>query len=127
MSADEEKPKRPSLPQEMLISDVVFLAEQDGQPERELKAELFDLFKKNINLRSAFLVRMRYSDSQDISVALCLGAMREDPELVTSVGAVFHKTFGTDGHLDIVFLTPEQQPEITRVAKPFYNQRALRA
>jgi hypothetical protein len=111
----------------MLISDVVFLAGQDGQPERELKAELLDLFKRNINLHSAFLVRVRYSDSQDINVALCLGAIREDPELVTSVGTVFHKMFGTNEHLDIVFLTPDQLPEITMVAKPFYTQPALSA
>jgi hypothetical protein len=123
MSAEREKQNRPSVPQEMLISDLVFLAEQDGPPERELKAELVDLFKRNINLHSAFLVRVRYSNSQDINVALCLGPMREDPELVASVGAVFHKMFGTHEHLDIVFLTPEQQLEITNVAKPFYSQQ----
>jgi hypothetical protein len=123
MSMGEEKPKRSSVPQEMPVSGVVFLAEQDGQAERELKAELVDLFKRNINLGSASLVRVRYSDSQDINVAPCLDAAREDPELVTTVGAVFHKMFGAHEHLDVVFLTTEQKSQIVRVAKPFYVQR----
>jgi hypothetical protein len=127
MSEHKEKRKIPSSPEEIVVPSVIFLAEQDGNTERELKAQWLELFKRNINLHSAFLVRVRYSNSQDISVALCLSAAQEDPELLRNVGSVFYKMFGAHEHLDMMFLTPEQQLQIVRVAKPFYTQRPLDA
>jgi hypothetical protein len=111
----------------MLVPSVIFLAEQDGQAERELKAQWIQLFNRNINLHSAFLVRVRYSDSQEINVALCLDTAQVEPKLVEGVGLVFHKMFGAHEHLDVMFLTPGQKLQIVKVAKPFYTQRPLDA
>jgi len=127
MSGHDDKAKSSADPQEMLVPSVIFLAEQDGQTERELKAQWLELFERNIYLHSAFLVRVRYSNSQGVYVALCLDIGRADPELVRGVGLVFHQMFGAHEHLDVMFLTPEQKLQIGRVAKPFYTQRLLDA
>jgi hypothetical protein len=103
------------------VPSTTFLGEQDGQPERELKANLVELFRPDPDVRSAFLVRVRYKGSQYTNVALCLETSREDADLVKALALIFHNMFGAHESLDILFLRPEQLPQISGVAKPFYT------
>lgn len=117
----EEKKQQSSDPEKLDMPSVTFLGEQDGQPERELKANLVELFRPDPNVRSAFLVGLRYKGSQYTNVALCIETSREDAELVEAVGLIFHNMFGAHESLDILFLRREQLSQIARVAKPFYT------
>jgi hypothetical protein len=122
-----KKHKPAPMPQELRISEVTFIAEQDGDAERELKARLLECFRTNINLHEAFLVQLRYGTSEELKVALCLSAGRPDSALVRTAALEFSNMFGTHESLDILFLEPEQLREIARVAKPFYRQSSYRA
>ena len=101
---------------------MVFVAEQDGIPERELKAKLVEHFTGNINLEAAFLVRIRYGASEELKVALCLSARRPDTQLARKAASEFQQMFVVDESLDIIFLTRKQLREISQVAKPFYTR-----
>ena len=118
----EETPKKNTPdPEELTLPSATFLAEQDGEPERELKAKLVELFRADMNVHSAFLVRVRYRGSQGINVALALATSRQDIELVKSIGVVFHNMFGAHESLDVIFLRHKQQAQILQIAKPFYT------
>jgi len=100
---------------------IVFLGEQDGPAERELKFKLAECLSSYENVDSAFLARISLREISTPQVALCLnGGENNALELVECVGKVFGRLFKTTQHLEVVFLTKEQLEEIKRVAKSFY-------
>jgi hypothetical protein len=106
---------------------VTFLGEQDGVPERALKAMLSDYFSVDGNIQEAYLARVSFAEAPAPQVALCLRGNEETaPDLVDRVGRAFAKLFKTTEHLDILFLTAAQLTQITRVAKPFYPATTAR-
>ncbi len=101
---------------------VLFLGEQDGVGERELKAKLSECFSVDGGVESAYLARVSFAEVPMSQVALCLkGGEEQVPALVECVGKTFKKLFKTTQHLDIFFLSEAQLKEITLVAKPFYT------
>jgi hypothetical protein len=114
--------KQTARPEEIAVSKVTFVVEQEENPEQELKAKLVEHFERNINLNEAFLVRVRYGAAEELKVALCLEAKGQDSRIITVAAAEFRKMFGSHESLDIMFLTPAQRQEILRVAKPFYTR-----
>jgi len=110
------------------VHDIHFLGEQDGAPERDLKALLTKTFEKNIRITAAYLVRLRYEGSQEETVALCLKAdacdNAERLSLVERVNVDFSRIFARGESLDTIFLSPKREQEISRIAKPFYSQAA---
>jgi hypothetical protein len=104
--------------------DISFVAEQDGKTEREFKARLAERFRSNIHVAEAYLVRLRYGDSPEQKVALCLKTDEiPQKEIVDSIGSEFRGMFRTSESLDILFLTNKQQQQIVPIAKPFYRQK----
>ncbi len=104
------------------ISGVIFLGEQDGQVERELKAALADFLPVHRTISLVYLARVSYRETPGSGVALCLRGGSEDaPVLVAGIGEVFKKLFNPTQHLDILFLSDSQVSELERVAKPFYT------
>jgi hypothetical protein len=104
---------------------ITFLSEQDGNIERALKAGWVAYLKGNVHVTLACLARVRYANSSQERVALCLRADTADKKvLVESLSADFRRLFKTTETLDIVFLSSEQQSRLLRVAKPFYEQHA---
>jgi hypothetical protein len=86
-----------------------------------------DTFQSDIHVTEAYLVRLRYSETVEPKVALCVAAGDEvRSEVVESVGSEFRKMFKTTESLDILFLSREQQKQIKSVACPFYQQRTYR-
>jgi hypothetical protein len=101
---------------------VLFLGEQDGIGERELKTKLAECFSIDDGVESAYLARVSFAEVPMPQVALCLkGGKDKAAALVECAGRVFSKLFKTTKHLDILFLSDAQVTEITRVAKPFYS------
>jgi len=103
---------------------VVFIAEQDGDAERELKARLVKRFQSSTTLVEAFLVQARYDAGQQIKVALCLQMDKGLPDfnLVRAAAEEFAQLFSSTESMDTLFLTPVQYPQITTVAQPFYRR-----
>jgi hypothetical protein len=115
--------------EEHRIAEVYFLCEQDGVSERDLKRALMDVFCRYPDIKRAYLVRVQYRPTNAMDVALCLEANVASKTVVAEVSRKFAVLFGKDQHLDILYLSPPQIKEITRVANPFYvgaDEPALR-
>lgn len=107
-------------PEHFELSDLKFIGEQDGAPERELKNRIRDyLSKRGANCR-AYLARVKYSTEADFSVALCIGGVAQADEIASDVGRIFSEMFRTDEHLDVIHVSDGQEDELKRVATPFY-------
>jgi hypothetical protein len=110
--------------QEVRVSDVRFLREQDGPNERVLKQDLILLFNRNECIKKAFLARVAYGPNVPEGVALCVKSIAgPDMELVKSIQLVFASTFRKTEHLDILFVDAAQELEIAGVCLPFYEER----
>ncbi len=116
-------------PEQHRIRRVVFVDEQDGDVERDLKGHLTALFGSNPQLTEAYLVRVRYDDLPDIHVALCLRTALgiHDYALVKAANTEFGKIFANTQSLDILFLNPAQAQTIAKVAHPFYLRDSSRS
>lgn len=112
--------KRPKQrPTEKRIEPTVrFVWEQDGQLERELKGALISTLTRFAAIRKAYLARVDFGAPATYNVVLCVTGP-EDVEVVGAVGSVFSR-FDTSLHLDILFLTAEQEAELASVCRPFY-------
>jgi hypothetical protein len=101
---------------------VLFLGEQDGVAERELKAKLVECLSGKNGVQAAYLVRVSYAEVPEPQVALYLsGGDEQAHALVECVGQAFSGLFKTTQHLDILFLSHTQVVEVQRVAKPFIS------
>ena len=107
-------------PEERRVSNLRFLREQDGESERELKSALADLFsRRGRDIERAYLAQMRAEG--EVVVALCLKTHSGvDEGLVRELGRVFSPMFNAATHLDILFLSDEQEREIVEVCQPFF-------
>jgi hypothetical protein len=99
---------------------MVFLAEQMGSTEDDLKGALASAFSLHPDIDRAYLVRVTYGDdATQMSVALCIAAP-EKHELVEAAASVFRTRFASSAALDIAFVSGAREEELRRVAKPFY-------
>ena len=113
---------------------VQFVGEQDGDPERELKEKLADTLRP-MGVRKAYLALVSYDERKGpqnatgdgtpltLNVALCvtLGEnAAEKREIVERAGHNFEAMFGTAQHMDIIFLTDQQELALGKVCRPFY-------
>ena len=98
---------------------VRFVCEQDGVPEQQFKDALIVALQALPAVQKAYLARVDFGDPSAYPVDLCLSAS-EDPGAVHAVSAVFGRIFQAKQHLDIVFLTPQQETELARICRPFY-------
>jgi len=101
--------------------DVRFIGEQDGTPERELKAEFCQLFADRPHIRSAYLAQVAFVDSEPTEVVFAVQSTTgDDLELVRAICECFAQRFRRDAHLDIMFMTAEQAIDAAAVCKAFY-------
>jgi hypothetical protein len=115
------KPNR-SRPAETLQVPVLnFLGEQDGPPERNLKASLCQLFENRVHLQRAYLARVDYGVQGEFNVALCIRmGVSDDAELRKAIGKEFAQNFGKHEHLDIIFVREDQEGDLRNICRPFY-------
>jgi hypothetical protein len=107
-------------PEEHPISQITFVGEQDGKPERELKQELVKFFSSRLDIESAYLARVHYDKPEDWHVALCLVG-EPNEEVLGEVGNIFYTMFGQDSHMDVILLNDTQKLEIQRTVKSFFQ------
>jgi hypothetical protein len=121
MPMSEPEPGPNGQPIRVVKSGVAFVCEQDGPPERQLKAGLTDLFARHPSVRRAYLAIVHYPGSSARHVALCVqSADGEDQTLAAEIGTVFRSLFGSHEHLDTIFLNASQDAQIARVCNPFF-------
>src|SRR5437870_4855273 len=116
---DSDPNQRPT--EKLKQRKIRFLQEQDGEAERDLKSSLSILFQKLGSVRQAYLVRVAYGDSAFHNVALCLRSDDGAEVIVREVSSIFSAMFGGHEHLDIMFLSHEQETEILNICRPFFN------
>ena len=110
----------PKHPQERRISGVEWVGEQHGPAEQMLKDNLAEFFERDRSVHAAYLVRV--SIGGQISVALCLKTQfGPDRGLAEKIGAIFKTIFNAQVFLDIMFLNPAQEAELSKVCKPFFS------
>jgi hypothetical protein len=117
------------------LSQVQFVGEQDGEPERQLKESLAASLRP-LGVRKAYLAVVSYdqrkgpqrvngddASASPLSVALCLTLSDEAAarhNIVERAGADFAARFGPTQRMDIIFLTDQQELALQKVCKPFY-------
>jgi hypothetical protein len=58
------------------------------------------------------------------NVALCVrGQPGQNRMFAERVGRVFAAIFGSHEHLDVIWLTPEQEISLAKVCRPFYDAK----
>jgi hypothetical protein len=113
-------PSRPA--EEFTAPTIRFVGEQDGPPERDLKAHIADLLRNELEVDRAYLARVQYDDTPSWSVAPCLAATKPDiPTINERIGRLFAAIFANDMHLDILYLSTAQEEELTKVCTSFYE------
>ena len=102
--------------------DIRFLGEQDGQPERELKARWLPILSQSPSVRRAFLAIVSYDRAATYQPALCISQTGGDERaLVDSLSIAFRQQFNSSQALDIMFLRPEQETQLAKVCRAFYE------
>lgn len=115
----KKKPSRP--PETLWVPSISFLGEQDGPPERELKAQFCHLFQHRAHVQRAYLARAAYDNPGEHHVAVCIRmTVPDDAELQKAIGGVFAQKFGTHEHLDVIFVREDQEDDLRKVCRPFY-------
>lgn len=102
-------------------NNIHFVREQDGEVEREFKSSLVTLFEKAHKPVRAYLVQVVYEDGSEFNVALCLMVDGGgDSYLLREITRIFKSRFSTEEHLDIIFLSPDQELKVRKISCPFY-------
>ena len=107
------------------INTIKFIAEQDGEAEREFKQKISIFLNNQNSLVRAYLAQIRYKDnSNDFIVALCLKVDKKEAQyFVEEASNIFKKMFGRCEHLDILFLDEQQELLLREVCCPFYTSK----
>jgi hypothetical protein len=104
---------------------VEYLREQDGPSERTFKSELCKLFEKDSGIEKAYLATVRYDESPETPVALCLVSNTNDLKVIEDIRRVFKNLFKPNQHLDILRIQPTEVSRIEQNCPPFYISRSL--
>lgn len=108
---------------QFIPSEIKFLGEQDGVPERKLKTHLAELFSGMDYVIRAYLVRVDYNDSNEFDVALCIRTEEDSSHnLSDAINEIFANMFRTDEHLDVLYLTEEREIDLSTVCPPFFTK-----
>lgn len=110
-------------PVQVAVSSIRILGEQDGEPERFIKAKIADFLRQTGYRCRAYLARVEYDVPGEFNVALFVRLETGDAkELVNAgIGNIFYETFKRDQHLDVLFLTQSEEEGIAAIVKPFFS------
>jgi len=115
------KPKSRKQPEEIRVPKLCFVGEQDGVPEREFKSHLGSFFRHDQSILKAYLARIAYGEQSPSIVALCLcSQFGPDRGVAEKIGKLFAVMFGSNEHLDIIFLNERQESELAKICFPFF-------
>lgn len=114
----------PKPPERIPVQRLRFLGEQKGDPETLLKERLADFLRHENTVTRAYLVRAEVGDEKNISVILGLRASLEPRKpVLANLASIFASVFDAKEHLDIMFLTDEQEGHVAGVCGPFFERK----
>ena len=107
-----------------VAGETQFLVEKDGQSERDLKALLVDLLKREKSVHRAYLARIAFGEPKEISVALFLWAdtANNHRAMVKLISDAFASMFHASQHMDIMFLSDAQETQLRKCCKAFFDR-----
>jgi hypothetical protein len=109
--------------EELHVPKVNFICEQDGIPERDLKQKFIPLFETRDHILSAYLARVSYANPIEPNVALCIRMdKKDDIDLRKAIADIFAAIFNRKEHLDIIFIQSNQEEELRKVCRPFFEK-----
>src|SRR5690349_6139424 len=95
---------------ELQVPDIRFLGEQDGPAEINLKDKFVAFFRRDKSINRAYLARADFGEGTKVSSVLGLRTQfGPDKGMVEKIGSIFASVFNSTQHLDIVFLTDQQE------------------
>ncbi len=103
---------------------VEFLGEQDGPPERELKAQVISILERFPSVRRAYLARVGYQPDGQTAVAICMYSDHPNVAVARAIGDAFRALFAKESFVDMFFMSAEQDVDAARVCRPFYSRAA---
>lgn len=98
-----------------------YIAEQEGKPEAELKNVLRRIFESYSGVTKAYLVSVKYDESPQIWVALCLMSASREMKMLHAIRSIFKSLFRKGNDLDIMFVGDSEAARIEAVCKPFFQ------
>ncbi len=105
------------------VKKIVFIREQGGTPERDFKSTIIESLRENKNVLSAYLAQVDYGNSNDFNIALCVRSnVSNNSKLQKIIGKKFSLMFNTQEHLDIIFIREDQEIELQKICRPFYEK-----
>jgi hypothetical protein len=103
-------------------TEVEFLREQTGHTEARLVRAVAKELASRPGVKRAYLARVRYSSHPREEVALCL-AGDGDESVFEPVQKIFWALFPVGQHLDIFYLTEDEERRLAEVCGPFHEAR----
>lgn len=101
--------------------EFAFIAEKDGEIEREFKAAVSDAFwKSGLAIQRAYLVLIDIEDEYKVMLGIVAGDVPRD-QCVALAQSVFQELFSSDQELFFTMLDDDSEAKVRRVAKPFYE------
>jgi len=105
-------------------SRVLFLGEQDGAPEREFKDAALVAMQACQEVYALYLARVSYDEIKVVHIAICIKTANADQKFITtSIARIFATLFSTHEHLDVLFLSEDQEISLSKVCHPFYQKQ----
>ena len=114
--------RRTRPPEHWVAQSIRFVGEQDGPPERELKNRWAPILQRKSEVQRAYLARVLFDGRDSVDVVPAVRSTTGyDASLEQELGNVSASSeFSSKCHLDIVFLTPEQDAQIAAACTPFH-------
>jgi hypothetical protein len=108
-------------PEGRVVPNVVFLAEQDGPIERQLKDAWLPVLVQ-LGVPRAYLVRAQLPGETGSTVALAMpkGGYSE-PSVVKALTPVFKMHMAKDTFIDMLFVDAKQESTLVKVCKSFVH------
>ncbi len=114
---------RRKKPETVDVGTLIFLREQKGVPEEDLKRGLEQILAKYSNIERAYLAAVQYGRDRAEHVALCIrlrsGVLGE--ELLGEVESFFNRRFASSQALDIITVNILQERSLAQKCRPFYS------
>jgi hypothetical protein len=99
-----------------------FIGEQVGISENEFKGSVVNLLHGWSRPLRAYLAQVEYGGKRDFNVALCVASEAgEDENIANNIALIFRRMFGPREHLDIMFLSENQETQLRKVCCPFFS------
>lgn len=111
-----------SQPEQLINGSMTIIGEQNGPPERKLKARLVLLFGEWPQVFSAYLLRFKYTAMCDERVGLFVVTDESDGEqLATAIGQIFADLFSSEVSMDIFFIRRDREPILAGFGCAFFR------